>query len=163
MYRARPSRSLASRLEALAVNTDFTPMVMLSAAVEPVRYALGATIAIKRAALEQIGGVHAIKDYLADDFHLGNLAAEHKWGIGLSSSIVTTVTHEQTLADFWSHQLRWARTYRTTRPLSLATITTHGPFWALVLMATSGASAFAIKALIVVMVARLAMSTLMLG
>ena len=162
MYRASPGGPFASRLEALAVNTDFTPMVMLSAAVEPVRYALGATIAIKRAALEQIGGFRAIKDYLADDFHLGKLAADHNWGIGLSSSIVTTVTHEKTFADFWSHQLRWARTYRTTRPLSLATITTHGPFWGIVLLIALGGSHFAIASVILMLAARLAMSTLML-
>jgi ceramide glucosyltransferase len=162
LYRARPSGSLASRLEALAVNTDFTPMVMLSAAVEPVRYALGATIAIKRAALEQIGGFHAIKDFLADDFHLGKLAADHNWGIGLSSSIVTTVTHERTFADFWSHQLRWARTYRTTRPLSLATITTHGPFWGLVLLIASRGSHFALAAVALMLATRIAMSSLML-
>ncbi len=162
LYRARPSGSLASRLEALAVNTDFTPMVMLSAAVEPVRYALGATIAIKRAALEQIGGFRAIKDFLADDFHLGKLAADHNWGIGLSSSIVTTVTHEQTFADFWNHQLRWARTYRTTRPLSLATITTHGPFWGLILLVASRGGHIALAAVILMLVARLAMATLIL-
>lgn len=162
MYRASPGGPFASRLEALAVNTDFTPMVMLSAAVEPVRYALGATIAIKRAALEQIGGFRAIKDYLADDFHLGKLAADHNWGIGLSSSIVTTVTHEKTFADFWSHQLRWARTYRTTRPLSLATITTHGPFWGIVLLIALGGSHFAVASVILMLAARLAMSTLML-
>jgi ceramide glucosyltransferase len=162
MYRARPSGSLASRLEALAVNTDFTPMVMLSASVEPVRYALGATIAIKRAALEEIGGFRAIKDYLADDFHLGKLAADHNWGIGLSSSLVTTVTHERTFTDFWNHQLRWARTYRTTRPLSLATITTHGPFWGIILMLATGGSGFAVASLILLLAARLAMSTVML-
>ena len=162
LYRARPGGPLASRLEALAVNTDFAPMVMLSAAIEPVRYALGATIAIKRPALDAIGGFRALKDLLADDFYLGKLAAEHGWGVGLSGSIVTTVAHERTFADFWKHQLRWARTYRTTRPLSLATIVTHGPFWALVLLAASGASGFAIKAMILVIAARLAMATLML-
>lgn len=162
LYRARPEGTLASRLEALAVNTDFAPMVMLSAAIEPVRYALGATIAIKRRALDAIGGFRALKDLLADDFYLGKLAAERGWDVALSGSIVTTVAHERAFADFWKHQLRWARTYRTTRPLSLATIVTHGPFWALVLLAASGGSAFAIKAMILVIAARLAMATLML-
>jgi len=162
LYRARPGGPLASRLEALAVNTDFTPMVMLSAAIEPVRFALGATVAIKRPALDAIGGFRVLKDMLADDYYIGKLAADRGWGVALSSSIVTTVTHEQTFADFWNHQLRWARTYRTTRPLSLATILIHGPFWALVLVVASGASAFAIKALILVLIARLAMATLML-
>ena len=162
LYRARPGGPLASRLEALAVNTDFTPMVMLSAAIEPVRFALGATVAIKRPALDAIGGFRAIKDMLADDYYIGKLAADRGWEVALSSSIVTTVAHEQTFADFWNHQLRWARTYRKTRPLSLATILIHGPFWALVLMVASGASAFAIKALILVLIARMTMATLML-
>jgi ceramide glucosyltransferase len=162
LYRARPGGPLASRLEALAVNTDFTPMVMLSAAIEPVRFALGATVAIKRTALEAVGGFRAIKDVLADDYYIAKLAADHGWGVTLSSSIVNTIAHEQTFTDFWNHQLRWARTYRTTRPLSLATILTHGPFWALVLLAATGASAFAIKALVVVLVARLAMAALMI-
>jgi ceramide glucosyltransferase len=162
LYRARPAGSLASRLEALAVNTDFIPMVMLSAAIEPVRFALGATVAIKRRALDAIGGFRAIKDMLADDYYIGKLAADRGWGVSLSSSIVNTVAHERTFAEFWNHQLRWARTYRTTRPLSLATILTHGPFWALVLVITTCANAFAIKALLLVLVVRLAMAMLML-
>lgn len=162
LYRARPGGPFASRLEALAVNTDFTPMVMLSAEIEPVRFALGATVAIKRTTLEAIGGFRAIKDKLADDYYIGKLAADRGWAVELSSSIVNTVAHEETFAEFWNHQLRWARTYRTTRPLSLATILTHGPFWALVLMVATGASGFAIKALILVLAMRLAMATLML-
>ncbi len=162
IYRALPSGPIASRLEALAVNTDFAPMVMLSAAIEPVRFALGATVAIKRATLDAIGGFRAIRDMLADDYYIGKLAADRGWDVALSSSIVTTITHERTFADFWNHQLRWARTYRTTRPLSLATILIHGLFWALVLLVASGASAFSIKALVLVLVARLTMSALML-
>jgi ceramide glucosyltransferase len=162
LYRARPNGTVASRLEALAVNTDFTPMVMFSAAIEPVRFALGATIAIKRAALESIGGFRAVRNLLADDYYIGKLAAERGWGVELSNSIVDTVAREQTFADFWNHQLRWARTYRTTRPLSLATILLHGPFWALILLIATGASAFALKVLALVLIARLAMATLML-
>jgi ceramide glucosyltransferase len=137
-------------------------MVMLSAAIEPVRFALGATIAIKRAALEAIGGFRAIRNMLADDYYIGNMAAERGWRVELSSSIVETIAHEQTFADFWNHQLRWARTYRTTRPVSLATILIHGPFWALVMIAASGATHGSLKALLLVLAGRLAMAALML-
>ena len=162
LYRARPLGSIASRLEALAVNTDFAPQVMLSAVIEPIHYALGATIAIKRTVLEEIGGFRAIKDVLADDFFLGRMVADRGYQVYLSGSLVTTIAYERTFADFWNHQLRWARTYRTARPLSLATIVTHGPFWALVLLAASGGQPFAIKALILVLAARLGMSALIL-
>ena len=70
---------------------------------------------------------------------------------------------EKRFADFWHHQLRWARTYRTVRPISFATILTHGPFWALMLLAISRGSAAAFAALVLVIAARLAMSAAIVG
>jgi ceramide glucosyltransferase len=161
-YRALAAGTLASRLEALFVNTDFAPQVILAAAIEPMRYALGATMAIKRAALDAIGGFRALKDYLADDFYLGRLVARHGWRVKLSTSLVTVNCEEQSLPDFWRHQLRWARTFRTARRLSIATILTHGPLWALIFFAISGASPFAVRAMIAVIAARIAMVVLMM-
>lgn len=51
-YRARSGGSFASRLEALYVNTDFLPQILFAEMIEPMHYALGATIAIKRPVLE---------------------------------------------------------------------------------------------------------------
>ncbi|HUO06056.1 MAG TPA: bacteriohopanetetrol glucosamine biosynthesis glycosyltransferase HpnI [Candidatus Binataceae bacterium] len=157
-YRARPLSTLASRLEALYVNTDFAPQVFLAAAIEPMHYALGATIAIKRTALDAIGGFRAIKDVLADDYYLGKLVSERGDGIKLSSEIVTLSCEEQHFSDFWDHQLRWARTYRTVRPESVATIFTHGLFWALLLVAATRGSTAAMAVVAVVIAARLSMS-----
>ena len=161
LYRARPRGSLASRLEALSVNTDFAPMVMLSSSVEPIAYALGATIAIRREVLEAIGGFAALKDMLADDYHLGRLVAARGFRIRLSSSLVTIVCDEARLRDFWNHQLRWARTYRTTRPVSLAAIVTHGPAWALVLTIATGGGAHALGALALVIAVRIGMGAIL--
>ncbi len=157
-YRARPSGSFASRLEALYVNTDFLPQLLLAETIEPMHYALGATIAIKRHALEAAGGFRAVKDMLADDFCIGNLANAQGYRIKLSDSIVTLTCEEKSFAEFWHHQLRWARTYRIVRPISIATILTHGPFWALMLLAISRGSAAAVAALVLVVAARLAMA-----
>lgn len=162
-YRARPSGSFASRLEALYVNTDFLPQVLLAEMIEPMHYALGATIAIKRNVLEAAGGFRAVKNLLADDFYLGNLANTRGYRIKLSDSIVTLTCEEKRLSDFWHHQLRWARTYRTVRPISIATILMHGPFWALILLATSRGSAAAWAALVLVLAARLTMSAAIVG
>lgn len=162
-YRARPSGSFASRLEALYVNTDFLPQVLLAEMIEPMHYALGATIAIKRNVLEAAGGFRAVKNLLADDFYLGNLANTRGYRIKLSNSIVTLTCEEKRLSDFWHHQLRWARTYRTVRPISIATILMHGPFWALILLATSRGSAAAWAALVLVLAARLTMSAAIVG
>jgi ceramide glucosyltransferase len=162
-YRARPTGTLASRFEALYVNTDFVPQVMLAEMIEPMHYALGATIAIKREALEAIGGFSSLKNLLADDFYLGKLVTAHGYEIKLSSALVTLACEERNFSDFWHHQLRWARTYRTVRPLSIATILMHGPFWALLLLLTARGKAPAIAAFVLVIAARLAMSATLVG
>jgi ceramide glucosyltransferase len=162
-YRARPGGSFASRLEALYVNTDFLPQILFAEMIEPMHYALGATIAIKRPVLEAAGGFRAVKNMLADDFYLGNFTNTRGYEIKLSDSLVTLTCEEKTFAEFWNHQLRWARTYRTVRPISIATILMHGPFWALVLLLTSGFSAAAFATLVLVLAARLAMSAAIVG
>lgn len=162
LYRGKSNGTAASLLEALFVNTDFAPMVLLAAAIEPMHYALGATIAIKREVLEAIGGFRAIRDRLADDYFLGRMAADCGYEVKLSSSVVTVNCEERDFADFWHHQIRWARTYRTTRPVSIATIVTHGPFWALILVAASGFSAWSAGVLAAVLAARIGMSAIML-
>lgn len=162
-YRGRPIGTLASRFEALYINTDFVPQILLAEMIEPMHYALGATIAIKRTALEAIGGFSSVKNLLADDFYLGRLVTARGYQIKLSSAVVTLACEDHRFSDFWHHQLRWARTYRTVRPVSIATILMHGPFWALVLLAAARGKAPAIAAFVLVIAARLAMSAMIVG
>ncbi len=113
--------------------------------------------------LEAAGGFRAVKDMLADDFYLGNFTNAQGYKIKLSDSLVTLTCEEKNFAEFWHHQLRWARTYRTVRPISIATILIHGPFWALMGLAISRGSAAAFAALVLVVAARLAMSAAIVG
>jgi len=163
LYRAKTSGSFASRLGALFVNTDFVPLVMISKTLEPVRYSLGATAAIKRSVLDAIGGFRRLKDLLADDYYVGKLASDQGYKIGLSSSIVTIRSEERDFATFWNHKLRWLRTYRTTRPISLATIVLDGPFWALLLLAATRCSIFALSVFATVLITSWYMIGKMLG
>ncbi len=161
-YRARPTGSFASRLAALFINTDFAPMVLLAIMVEPLRYAFGATIAVRRTALEAAGGMRPLGDKLADDFELGRAVVESGWEARLSRSLVTSACEERNFAEFWQRKLRWARTYRTMRPVSLLTILINGPLWALLMLAVTHRPA-AIAACAGVIAARLATSALILA
>src|SRR5579875_1807389 len=161
-YRARPAPTLAAHFDALFINTDFAPMVMLAARLEPLRHAYGATIAIRRTALNAIGCFQALKDLLADDFFLGRLVTDNGFKVELAHTPVTIQCNQLRFSDFWSHQLRWARTYRTTRPESLGTIAINGPFWGLILMLASHFAPGAIATFALVIAARLIMATLML-
>ena len=163
LYRAKASDGLVSRLGALFVNTDFVPLIMISKTIEPLRYSLGATVAIKRKVLEAIGGFQRLKDLLADDYYLGKFASDRGYKIRLSNSIVTVKSEERRFAEFWNHQVRWARTYRTTRPISVATIVLHGPFWTLVLLAAARCSIFALSLFAAVVATRIVTSRLIIG
>jgi ceramide glucosyltransferase len=161
-YRARPTGTFASRLAALFINTDFAPMVMVAVAIEPLRYAFGATIAVRRTALQAAGGMRPLGDKLAD-VELGRAVVESGWEIRLSRSLVTSACEESSFREFWQRKLRWARTYRTMRPLSLLTILINGPLWALVMLAATGARPAAIAVGAAVIAARLASSALILA
>lgn len=141
-YRAAQSGSLPRRLEALFINTDFAPMVAVARLVERRSYAFGATIAIRRETLREIGGFRAIADHLADDYQLGNMVVAHGKVAVLSPAIVETVLDLDRFRDAFDHQLRWARTYRICRPASyFATIATHATLWATLFLLASGFSA----------------------
>lgn len=131
LYRAVATGALTSRLEALFVNTDFCGMVLVARKVERPRYAFGATIAMRRAVLDEIGGFLPIANHLADDYELGHRVAERGYVLALSSQVVETVTSIGTWRHLFRHQLRWARTNRVCRPGGyFGSFLTHGTFWA---------------------------------
>ncbi len=161
--RARPSGpALAARLEALFVNTDFTPITLLSNIIEPMRHAYSATIAIRREVLEAAGGLEKIKNCSGDDIILGRRVAQAGYKVRLSSAVVTNVTDQTTIAEFWQRELRGARVDRIARPISTAKILINGPFWGVALLAVSGFSGWALGVMVSVLLARLALAALIL-
>jgi len=139
LYRGVAPSGAPAVLESLFVNTDFTPMVMVAQLVEPFEYAFGASIAITRKALEDVGGFAAIADHLADDFELGGRVARTGYRLVLVPYVVDTVLDSATFRDVWRHQLRWARTYRVCRPVSwFCTIVTHATLWGTASLVVTG-------------------------
>jgi ceramide glucosyltransferase len=142
LYRGVPAKTLASRLESLGISTDFVPGVLAARQIEGgLHFGLGSTLAFRRADLEAIGGFDAIVDYLADDYELGKRIAERGLKIVLSNSVVETFLPAYRLAGFFSHQLRWARTIRVSRPGGYAglLVTYTLPWAALCLLIARGA------------------------
>ncbi|MEM4251853.1 MAG: glycosyltransferase, partial [Candidatus Bathyarchaeia archaeon] len=56
LYRASRARTLGGLLEAVGISAEFLPGVCAALHLEGLRFALGATIAMRRDVLEQIGG-----------------------------------------------------------------------------------------------------------
>jgi ceramide glucosyltransferase len=144
LYRGVPSDTMASALESLSINTDFMAGVLAAQQIEgSLRFGLGSTLAFRRRDLEAIGGFEAFANYLADDYELGRrIAAERDLKVKLSESVVETYLPAYNLSGFLSHQLRWARTIRTSRPGGYAGLlfTFTLPWAALTLILARGAT-----------------------
>jgi ceramide glucosyltransferase len=131
VYRAVNAGGFPTRAETLFINTDFASMIMLARKVETATYAFGATIAMRREVLDEIGGFLPLVDYLADDYQLGYRVAERGYRLALSREVVSTVIALGSWRKLYDHQLRWARTYRICRPGGyFGSILTHGTLWA---------------------------------
>jgi len=121
LYRGNPSGTLGSRLEALGIATDFAPGVLTARFLDKgLSFGLGSTLAVSRTALEKIGGFESVIDYLADDYQIGKRIADAGFEIVLSPEIVETTVPAYSFAQFWEHQVRWARTMRISRPAGYA-------------------------------------------
>lgn len=142
LYRGRAHGTLPSQLESLAIATDFQPSVLLAKLVERgLRYGLGSTLAVRREALDAIGGFAALTDQLADDYELGARIARSGYRIVLSTEVVETAIPAYAWRGFFDHQLRWLRTVRDARPGGyIGLIFTHSFGWALVNAVASGLS-----------------------
>jgi ceramide glucosyltransferase len=115
-YRAVPGRSFWSTLEAIGLNTEFIGGVLVARMLDGMKFALGPTIALRRRTLARIGGFDAVKDYLAEDFVMGKLAAERGDGVILSSYVIEHAIGAQPFAANMRHRLRWNRSTRRSRP-----------------------------------------------
>jgi ceramide glucosyltransferase len=116
LYRSREIRGCATALEALGFTAEMVPNVMVALQLEGLSFALGASMAVRREALEKIGGFNALVDYLADDYQLGNMVFRAGYRLSLSGYFVESVMKRETLKGILSRQLRWARTMRVSRP-----------------------------------------------
>lgn len=127
LYRASKAPTLPSVLEAIGTTSEFQPSVLVARAIEGMRFALGATIAITRRTLTSIGGFPALADYLADDYMLGNLVWKAGYEVRLSNTIVETAPGHSTFIAMMKHQIRLARGIQACRPWSyLGLVVTHG-------------------------------------
>src|SRR5438034_5443730 len=95
-----------SKLEAIGMNTQFIGGVLVARMLDGMKFALGPTIAARRETLARIGGFDAVKDYLAEDFVMGKLAAERGYGVILSSYVIEHRIGSQAFAANLKHRLR---------------------------------------------------------
>ena len=119
-YRAITGSSIWSELEALGMNTEFWGGVLVARMIEGMKFAVGPTIVARREVFPAIGGCERLKDYLAEDFVMGKLAAEAGCQVILARTVVEHHIGSETWKDTAAHRLRWVRSTRRSRPAGYA-------------------------------------------
>jgi ceramide glucosyltransferase len=116
LYEGVPAEDFWSELEALGMSVEMPSGVMVADMMEGMQFALGAVMAVRRDALDKIGGIGATAEYYSDDFVLGHLVAEAGYKVVLSHHQVGHVLTTQTLAQTFKTQRRWMQSTRYSRP-----------------------------------------------
>jgi ceramide glucosyltransferase len=141
LYRSQ-SPNWFTKLENLNIPVEFHPGVLVSNQLEGIQFAMGQTIVIRRAVLDQIGGFAAIADFLADDFQLGYLPVQAGYQVVLSQHIVEHIVAASSLAESLHRQMRWMLVIRVSRPWGyVGLIFTYGTVTSLLFMLATAGSA----------------------
>jgi len=116
LYRGIPAADFWSSLEALGLSVEMASGVMVADMMEGMRFALGPAMAVRRDALDAIGGISAVRDYYSDDFELGNRIWQKGYNVVLSHYIVRNVLTARSALRTLGDQLRWMKSTRYSRP-----------------------------------------------
>src|SRR5208337_700011 len=116
LYKISDPVSAGAAFESLTIALDLIPSVLVARRLEGVTFGLGASMLFSREALNAIGGLETIADYLADDYQIGNRIWRKGYKIILSRYVLEDKAGAMSIAGHLKHQIRWARTYRACRP-----------------------------------------------
>ena len=125
-YRGVPSREtpahagrtswLWSRLEGVGMSIEMTAGVLVANMLEGMRFALGPTMAVRSACVQQMGGFRVLGQYCSDDFLLGNMVAANGHRVVLSHHAIDHMVLNTGFLDSMRHQVGWSRSARFSRP-----------------------------------------------
>ena len=106
---------LWGKQEGLGMSVEMTAGVLVAEMLEGMKFMLGPTMVVRKAALAEAGGFESMSDYYADDFILGNLVAR-KHTVTLSTHVIDHCIVNDSFATNFRHQWNWMKSTRFSRP-----------------------------------------------
>jgi ceramide glucosyltransferase len=116
VFRGKSAGGIWADLDAIGQSVEFTAGVVTVNLLEGMKFGLGPTIALRKDSIGRIGGYEAVREYLSNDFVVGNFIQKAGFEIVLSSEVVDHVSPKMTFRRMWERQLRWAMGTRYSRP-----------------------------------------------
>ncbi len=115
LYRGVPTGGFWSQLEALGMSVEMTSGAIVANLIEGMKFALGPTMAVRRDALDAVGGFEPLADYCADDYVLGREIAESGRQVVMSHHVIDHVVINRKYDCSMRHQIRWMKSTRFSR------------------------------------------------
>lgn len=148
LFRAIGASAWYERMELLTLDADQFAMAMLAQVFRLSEFCFGASTALRRETLEQIGGFEALGDYLVEDNELGRRVLQRGLKIEVLPYVVDTTIDLNGAAHWWQKQMYWDQNTRAAVPaLFVATLLLRVIPLALLYAAISGWSAPAMSVL----------------
>ncbi len=137
LYRGVPTGGFWSQLEALGMSVEMTSGAIVANLIEGMKFALGPTMAVRRDALDAVGGFEPLADYCADDYVLGREVADSGRQVVMSQHVIDHVVINRRFECSMRHQMRWMKSTRFSRRAGHAgtVLTFSMPFGVLALVA----------------------------
>ncbi len=108
--------SFASKLDAVGKSVEMTSGVLVADMLEGTKFALGATMAVRKKSFRDVGGFSELGQFYADDFELGNRLAKQGTGVKMATHIIQLMVQDQPFWLSFRNQLRWMQSTRRSRP-----------------------------------------------
>jgi len=116
MYLGTTNGGLSLQLDAVGKSVEMTSGVLVADMLEGTKFALGATMMLRKQAFRDVGGFFDLAEFYADDFVLGNRLAAQGKGVLLATYIIRLMVPDQTFWISFRNQLRWMQSTRRSRP-----------------------------------------------
>ncbi len=117
VFRGKNAGGLWGEVDAIGQSVEFTAGVVTANLLEGMKFGLGPTIVVRKDSLAKIGGFAAAREYLSNDFVIGNFIEKAGYRIVLSGHVVDHISPTMTFKKMWERQMRWAMGTRYSRPL----------------------------------------------
>ena len=116
LYKASHAKTWFEKLELLTINADVMSNIVFAHVTGVSKPCLGASTAIRRSMLKDIGGLEALGEYLVEDYEMGRRILKTGKRGTIVFHLIDTIVDLKTVHQWWTHQLYWDQNIRVVEP-----------------------------------------------
>ncbi len=119
LYRAVMADTWFEKMELLTINAELTPNIIFALVTGSAKFCLGASTAVRRSTLDDIGGFSSLANYLVEDYEMGRRIWSQGKRMVCVPYYVETSVDLKTPTAWWNHLVYWDQNNRAARPGAL--------------------------------------------